>query len=419
MDEQWQGAFEDDNSQKRPIEEHVQMMLTFVQEHETILQTISKNTRVSIAPETDSHYQPVQIALDPIERVFPQDLISIPKDHYTNSQFHVFREFLHDDYISAYLSREFRWYKKHRNEPEINNMYPYERASKFVKDIRNALGYVRMVRSASMYYCSEAVKYLPELDEIVSFEAHAGKGAKNKIVNDDGTENEVTIPNSGANLSEETVRSGKNLDDVISTLIRNFGEGSDYFKVLVNVFQTVLLSEVNEHLKSFFMIVPALCISWADASLQAKDNMYKATRGVTKEMYFSDDGFAMGIAYCLAITKQTRKFEALHWVDSVRSKLKLDTKQLEVQQNARALKEAKMKEEKNKEARKQSTFSFFSLGKKQSEEKTMDEDYEDMEEVHLLQLSSKRLEAMRRETEQLFFSLSSAQIFFKRTDVDT
>jgi hypothetical protein len=49
----------------------------------------------------------------------------------------------------------------------------------------------------------------------------------------------------------------------------------------------------------------------------------------------------------------------------------------------------------------------------------VDEDYEDMEEVHTLQNTAKRLEAQRRETEQLFYSLSGAAIFFKRTDVDT
>ena len=110
------------------------------------------------------------------------------------------------------------------------------------------------------------------------------------------------------------MRAGKNLDEVIATLLKNFGAGSDYFKVLVKVFQSVLLDSdsdrgtkdkgsdqsstqgstqgadkekgkgkdkgdtSHDHLKNFYMIVPALCISWTDAALQAKDNMFKATR---------------------------------------------------------------------------------------------------------------------------------------------
>jgi WASH complex subunit 7 len=77
----------------------------------------------------------------------------------------------------------------------------------------------------------------------------------------------------GAKLSSETIRAAKNLDEVIATLIKNFGEGSDYFKVLVKVFQSVLLNSEHEQLKVFYMIVPALCISWTEASLQAKEGI--------------------------------------------------------------------------------------------------------------------------------------------------
>jgi WASH complex subunit 7 len=129
---------------------------------------------------------------------------------FLSQKFSIFSQFLFDDYIRAHLSREYRWYKKNKNSPEVNNKYPYDRAMKFVKDIRklgvndekktfldqfriliteigNALGYVRMVRSASMYYCSEAVKFLPELDDIISFEQHAGKGSED--VAPEGEEN--------------------------------------------------------------------------------------------------------------------------------------------------------------------------------------------------------------------------------------
>ena len=54
-----------------------------------------------------------------------------------------------------------------------------------------------------------------------------------------------------------------------------------------------------------------------------------------REVYFTDDGFAMGIAYCLAILKQTKKYESLHWIDSMRSKYAGDAKEMEVKQQAR------------------------------------------------------------------------------------
>jgi len=34
-------------------------------------------------------------------------------------------------------------------------------------------------------------------------------------------------------------------------------------------------------------------------------------------------------------------------------------------------------------------------------------------------MTNKKLEAYRRESEQLFYSLSGAEIFFKRTDIET
>ena len=352
-------------------------------------------------------------------------------------KFSIFSQFLFDDYIRAHLSREHRWFKKHKNEPEVDSCYPYDRALKFVRDIRklginesgksfldqfrilitevgNALGYVRMVRSASMYYCSEAVKFIPDFEHVIQFEKYAGSGSVSA-----SEEKASSKPIVGAGFSSETVRAGKNLDEVISTLVKNFGEGSDYFKVLVNVFQTVLLTSDHDHLKNFYMIVPSLCISWVDASLQAKDNMFKATRGgiATREMYFTDDGFAMGVAYCLAILKQTKRNDALHWVDTVRHKLKADGKALAQQQAARAEKEARLRERREKEERKKSSISAFFTGKTKAKDEP-EEDYEDMEEVHTLQITGKRLEAQRRESEQLFYSMSGAGIFFKRTDID-
>jgi WASH complex subunit 7 len=135
-------------------------------------------------------------------------------------------------------------------------------------------------------------------------------------------------------------------------------------------------------------------------------------------MYFTDDGFAMGISYCLAILKQTKKNDSLHWIDSTRAKQAIDAKKLDDQQMIRNAKEKQRQEA--KEAKIKASSSFFGLIKgnvKPDDEE--EDDYEDMEEIHSLQLTGKRLEATRRETDQLFFSMSGAGIFFKRTDVDT
>jgi len=59
---------------------------------------------------------------------------------------------------------------------EIGEMHSHRgiRSVCFMLNLGNALGYVRMVRSASMYYCSEAVKYLPDFEDVINFENYAG-----------------------------------------------------------------------------------------------------------------------------------------------------------------------------------------------------------------------------------------------------
>jgi len=269
--------------------------------------------------------------------------------HFLSKKFNIFSQFLFDEYIKSYLARESRWFKKHKDSEQVDQRYPYDHAFQFNKDIRklgvakdgksymdqfrilitevgNALGYVRMVRSAGMHYCSKAVRYIPDLDDIPKFEdllAGTG-GGDGGDAEDESKAAAAAAPVGSGPAAEATVRSARNLDKVLENLMKQFSDGVDYFKILVNVFRKSMAS--IEHLKNFHMIVPALCINFVESSLQAKDLMYKSHRN--KESYFSDDGFAMGVAYILAILDQGSSFDTLHWFETVTLKHETDKAEL-------------------------------------------------------------------------------------------
>ncbi|KDO19274.1 hypothetical protein SPRG_21586 [Saprolegnia parasitica CBS 223.65] len=305
----------------------------------------------------------------------------------------IFSQFLFDDYIKSFLKRELRWYKSHKDDADVDHKYPYTRAFEFNKEIRqlgvsdagrtfldqyriliteigNALGYVRMVRSAGMNYCSNAIKFVPDLNQR-NFEFAP-------VVQDPV-------------LSHETVVAASNLDTALFNLSKNFSEDNNYFKVLVQVFQEAVSPDEQKHLALFYQIIPALTINFIETSVQAKDLMYKNTR--RRESYFTDDGFAIGIAYFLAVLNQGEDFDALHWFEEVERKYEADE----------ALYNAKQAE---RDARKQEAAA-------KNKKETTAELIDDEEEVHTLQLTAKRIELHRREFDLLNWSLNGARIFFK------
>ena len=134
----------------------------------------------------------------------------------------------------------------------------------------------------------------------------------------------------------------------------------------------------------FYMIVPSLTVNYINKMMVAKDNIARVHKG--KEAYFTDDGFAIGIAYILAILKQTKKFDSLHWFKSVQHQYNKDIKE---QQDIEARRAAAKKKKQQRYAG----------------------DSDDGENT--LTLSARRLGLMNREFNALMFSFSGAKIFFK------
>lgn len=97
-----------------------------------------------------------------------------------------------------------------------------------------------MVRTGGLHFTSDAISFVPDLEEIVNFEELCKADAM------------------GADVQEGF----EHFDHAITRLAKNVGEGSDYFRMLVDVFAPEFRNKKNMHLLNFFIIVPALVGSY-------------------------------------------------------------------------------------------------------------------------------------------------------------
>ncbi|CAB3987009.1 WASH complex subunit 4-like, partial [Paramuricea clavata] len=291
---------------------------------------------------------------------------------FLRKKFFIFSQFLYDEHIKGRVLKDIRYFKEIREE--TGQKYPFERAEKFNKGIRklgltpdslsyldqfrelitqvgNAMGYIRMVRSGGLHCVSNAIRFVPDLEDIISFD---------ELVKDEG-------------LSDETQEAAKNLDAAISNMAKNFAEGTDYFKLLVDVFVPQFRDAKNMHLRNFYIIVPPLTLNFVEYSMSRKEKMTKKNK---EGAAFTDDGFAMGVAYILKLLNQYKEFDSLHWFQSVDQKYQTDMRKVQSQ----------------------------SLDGKGGRDEKLQQ---------TLSLTQKRLSAFQREFELLYYSLSSARVFFR------
>ncbi|VVC89917.1 unnamed protein product [Leptidea sinapis] len=247
---------------------------------------------------------------------------------FLKNKFYIFSQFMYDEQIKSRLIKDLRNFKECTGEH--GSMYPYKNAEKFNKGIKvlgiledglsyldkfraliteigNAMGYVRMIRSGGRHSCADATAFLPSL-ETQKFRSL--------------TEN--------TDISIKTKETSVGLDKNIEDLISNFIQGTEYFKLLVDVF-SVNRSPKNSHLKNFFIIVPPLTLNFVEHMILSKDKMSKKNKVGAG---FTDDGFAMGIAYILKLLDQDSNFEALHWFESVWAYIKKERQIIDEQKNS-------------------------------------------------------------------------------------
>ncbi|CAK1601098.1 unnamed protein product [Parnassius mnemosyne] len=286
---------------------------------------------------------------------------------FLKNKFFTFSQFMFDEQIKSRLIKDLRYFKD--NAQANGNMYLYKHAEKFNKGIKvlglaedgqsyldlfrdlitqigNAMGYVRMVRSGGRHCCSDATAFLPSLD--------------NKSFRELCEQN---------TLSQKVTEAAENLDDNINGLVSNFIEGTEYFKLLVDVFAPVFRNPKNVHLKNFFIIVPPLTLNFVEHMILSKDKMSKKNKAGAA---FTDDGFAVGVAYILKLLDQDKNFESLHWFSSVWNHIKEEREIINEQKNQGSL-----------------------------------------QLQQALALSEKKIKTLEEEFKLLYYSLTSARIFFR------
>lgn len=124
-----------------------------------------------------------------------------------------------------------------------------------------------------------------------------------------------SLAKSNPALSTLSALSSKALDKVLDDLAQNLSESSDYFKLLVDVFRPFFRDPRHSHLRHFYIIVPPVTVNYVEHIVTCKEKLTKKNK--QEASTFTDDGLAMGLAYCLSVLDQWRDFDALQWFSSV------------------------------------------------------------------------------------------------------
>lgn len=152
-------------------------------------------------------------------------------------------------------------------------------------------------------------------------------------------------------------------------------------QLLVDAFASFFRNDKNPHIKLFYLIVPALIINYIEYIVAAKENMTKKSKDLGT--CFTDDGFAMGLAYVLRVLDQNTEFNSLHWFKAVRHKFSTEMEQLKKSHEENA-----------------------------GNNTTSNSNY-DAKLQQTLALSEKRITIIQHEFDLLYCSLNSAKIFFQ------
>lgn len=218
-------------------------------------------------------------------------------------KFQLFTELLASDNLKSLLSREFRWFSNHKSEG--NGTYPYGRASTFAQEIK------KVETSSGNNALDECRIVISEMGNVIAL-ARLIRAAKRRVSSDEMPFLSSYVAPAMGSRNETETNAKADVDDAIASVLQK--QDPDFVRAYVNVFRGVIQKSPpdNSFMATFFCIVPALCLCWMDASIQGKEMMHK--KNITRDGYYTDDGFAVGLAFLLSVLNQTRSYERYVWL---------------------------------------------------------------------------------------------------------
>ncbi|KAH8384968.1 hypothetical protein KR093_003493 [Drosophila rubida] len=234
---------------------------------------------------------------------------------FLRQKFYTFSTFLHDEHIKSRLLKEYRYHADHKHFKPYQS-YPYERAESFIKKIRK-LG----VTQNGETYMDLFRKVITQVGNAVGYVRLLQSGSKNANYR---SRSFMSRFNSNfaccedKNLEETTQGSISEYEKSVEHLKECYSDCTNYFKLLMQGFQPFLCNPHNHHLKTFFLITPALMMNYIDYRVKEKLKMYKKDQ--IKCSLF-EDGFAIGLVYILNMLNQLGEFHELGWSQTTTQQL--------------------------------------------------------------------------------------------------
>ncbi|KAH8397847.1 hypothetical protein KR222_003588, partial [Zaprionus bogoriensis] len=306
---------------------------------------------------------------------------------FLRQKFYTFSTFLHDEHIKSRLLKEYRYHAEHKHQKPYQS-YPYERAEGLIKKIRK-LG----VSSNGDPYMDLFRKVITQVGNAVGYVRLLQSGSKNANYRSRSFMsrfNSKFVRSADLSLEQATEGSIREYEKSVEHLQECYSDCTNYFKLLMQGFQPFLCNPHNHHLRTFFLITPALIMNYIDYRVKEKLKMHKKDQA---RCSLFEDGFAMGLIYILNMLHQLGEFHELGWRLTV-------TQQL----NAERLK--------LKDIVATST-STSSPSREPAKSSPLKSDAPDEKLLQTVAITERHVNAYEQEYNLLYDTLSSAEIFFQ------